>query len=162
MEGIHQWILAVTAASVLTALCQALMPAGAVKRISALTCGLLLFLVIVRPIVRTDYSQLLTAIQVNNLVSDMGEGLQKTNSALTADIIAKETAAYIEDKAEEAGVRCTVAVECGEIQGLPVPERLIVSGTQSQAEQEAVAAIAEQELSLTGEAVEFQTKEGGA
>lgn len=162
LESLRQWILAVTAVSLLTALCQAMMPPGPVKRVSNLTCGLLIFFVLVQPAVRTDYTQLLEDFQDYYAgLGDYDTALVDANSALTEEFIARNTAAYIEDKAEAAGIVCTVAVSCGQREGVPVPETVTVSGSLSQMEQAWLIDLAETELNLEATAVQFTEKEGG-
>ncbi|MCD7838279.1 MAG: hypothetical protein LUG65_05130 [Clostridiales bacterium] len=162
LESLRQWILAVTAVSLLTALCQALMPPGPVKRVSNLTCGLLIFIVLVQPAVRADYTQLLADFQDYYAgLGDYDTALVETNSALTEELIARNTAAYIEDKAEGAGIACAVTVSCGQREEVPMPETVTVSGSLSQTEQAWLIDLAETELGLEATAVQFTEKEGG-
>ncbi|MCD7928967.1 MAG: hypothetical protein LUF86_02260 [Clostridiales bacterium] len=162
IEVLHQWILAVTAVSLLTALCQALMPPGTVKRVSSMTCGLLIFFVLVQPLARADYAQLLEDFQDYYAgLGDYDATLADTNSALTEELIAQNTAAYIEDKAEAAGITCAVAVACGQREGVPVPETVTVSGSLSQTEQAWLIALAEEDLGMEAQAVQFEEEEGG-
>lgn len=162
MEGIHQWIISITAASILTALCQAMMPAGAVKRVSNMTCGLLLFVVILRPIFQADYNQLLDRFE--DYYAGLGSydnTLEETNFTLTENIIAQDTAAYIEDKAAEAGITCTVTVQCEEKDGLTVPTEITVLGSLTPEEEQRVSSMAVEALALEESAVQFEEKEGG-
>ncbi|MCD8353825.1 MAG: hypothetical protein LUC47_05890 [Clostridiales bacterium] len=162
LESLRQWILAVTAVSLLTALCQALMPPGPVKRVSNLTCGLLIFFVLVQPAVRADYTQLPEDFQDYYAgLGDYDTALVDANSVLTEELIARNTAAYIEDKAEAAGIACAVTVSCGQREGVPVPETVTVSGSLSQTEQAWLIDLVEEELGLEATAVQFTEKEGG-
>ncbi len=162
IEGLSQWILAVTAISLLTALCQALMPPGPVKRVSNLTCGLLIFFVLVQPVVRADYTQLLDDFQSYYAgLGDYDTALVETDNTLTEELIARNTAAYIESKAGDAGITCTVTVSCGEQGGVPVPEAVTVSGSLSQEEQTWLVALVVENLGLEATAVQFTEKEGG-
>jgi hypothetical protein len=163
MEGIHQWIVSVAAAAVLTGLCQGLMPAGSVKRISNMTCGLLLFVVIVQPIVRANYPALLRALEdYYTSLGDYEDTMTEANAALVEDIIVQDTAAYIEDKAREAGVTCEAAVECREEGGLPVPDKVTIFGSLSQKEQQQLSAIVTEELGIDPALIAFTEQEGGA
>ncbi|MCC8075580.1 MAG: hypothetical protein LIO95_06545 [Clostridiales bacterium] len=162
LESLRQWILAVTAVSLLTALCQAMMPPGPVKRMSNLTCGLLIFFVLVQPLTRADYAQLLEDFQTYYAgLGDYDTALVDTNGTLTEELIARNTAAYIEDKAEAAGIACTVTVSCGQQDGVPVPEAVTVSGSLSQTEQAWLVALAAEDLGLEAQAVQFEKREGG-
>ncbi|MCD8189456.1 MAG: hypothetical protein LUD78_04430 [Clostridiales bacterium] len=162
LESLRQWILAVTAVSLLTALCQALMPPGPVKRVSNLTCGLLIFFALVQPAVRADYTQLLADFQDYYAgLGDYDTTLVDTNSALTEELIAQDTAAYIQSKAGDAGITCTVVVSCGERDGVPVPEIVTVSGDLSSEEQAWLISLMEEELGLEVQSVQFEEGEGG-
>ncbi|MCD8008595.1 MAG: hypothetical protein LUF68_06625 [Clostridiales bacterium] len=162
IEVLRQWILAVTAVSLLTALCQALMPPGPVKRVSSMTCGLLIFFVLVQPLARADYAQLLEDFQDYYAgLGDYDTELVETDSALTEELIARNTAAYIEDKAEAAGITCAVTVSCGQREGVPVPETVTVSGSLSQEEQAWLTDLAAEDLGLEAQTVRFTEKEGG-
>lgn len=161
MEGIQQWILSVTALSVLAAVCQAAMPPGTVKRVSGMTCALLLFIVIVRPAIGADYERLIG--RFTGSYAALGKydtTLQETNLTLTRDLIASGTAAYIEDKAAASGLMCQAEVSCREEDGLPIPAAVTFSGTFSAAQRQRLTALAETELDVTD--VRFEEGEGGA
>ncbi len=161
METIQQWILSVTAMSVLAALSQMLMPEGPAKQGGRLVCALLLFVVIVRPVLRGNVEDFLSSLNdYDARYSEYSAELQRTDQSLTADIIARETAAYIEDKAAQSGCRCSVSVQCEERDGVPIPSALTVSGALSQEQQNTLLELAEQELGLSRERISF-TEEGG-
>ena len=58
MEIIRTWLLSVTVSAMVIAAAEALMPAGAVKRVGKLTGGLILVLGILQPLVTMDYEDL--------------------------------------------------------------------------------------------------------
>ena len=54
MAGVGSWLLSITGASVLCALADGLMPAGPVRRVGRLVCGLMLLAVILAPLAQLD------------------------------------------------------------------------------------------------------------
>ena len=58
MELLRTWVLGVTAASLVIAVGEALMPQGTVKKVGRLTGGLILVLVLLQPVARLDYGDL--------------------------------------------------------------------------------------------------------
>lgn len=162
-EAIHQWILSIAAAAVLAALCQGMMPAGTVREISRLTCGLLLFVVVVRPLARTDFERVIEQLadQYRALPTVSICDLEQTNTQLTRQLIASQTAAYIEERAQTEGIACRVAVECTTEGTVPTPKSVTVRGTLTPEQKSTVTALAVQELSIEQNAVYFTEEQGG-
>ena len=126
MTIIRTWLLSVTVSAMVIAVAEALMPEGSVKKVGRLTGGLSLILGLVQPLVRLDYDDLY------DLVSSLPAGSIRQ---------------------EELGATCGAAVKCrlGE-DGIPVPERVTVSGALTGAQKEALSAYLEEELGLPREA----------
>lgn len=160
MEEIQRWILSVTALSVLIAICQALMPPGAVKRASRLSCGLLLFLALVRPLLLADYDKLTETLGELSAPATGEETteLLTASEALTVSLIEEQASAYIQDKAEETGISCTVSVTCGGGE-LAAPQAVLVTGTLSEEQREQLVSWAS-ELGIDANQVTIQ-EEGG-
>ena len=128
MELIRSWILSVTAAAMIIALAEALMPPGAVKRAAKLTGGLVLMLGILQPLVRMDYDELFIAANgTGTLVSSYAQPLEGDD--FLKILIEQELNAYVLDKAQSFGALCTVSIICalGE-NNVPYPERAIIGG----------------------------------
>lgn len=132
----NQWLMSVVAATILIGVAEVLMPTGAVKQVGKLTCGLLLLLTIVRPILRLSDE---TLEDIGNhwhgdlavQVSDMENFYQ--NQIKT--IIEQELATYILDKAMEAEKTkpYSIRVECtlGE-DGVFLPEWVEIVGSEDE------------------------------
>lgn len=160
MEALKGWLLSVLAASLLTAIAQAVMPEGAVKAVGRLVCGLILFLAAVRPVLGVGYSELAGAIEhYADLASQTESELTETKNSLTESIIARETAAYIVDKTEALGLDCSVTVEWSRSDDLPIPERATVTGDLTAGERETLADILTQELGLEREQIVYADEE---
>ena len=67
MEVLRTWVLAVTAAALVIAVADALMPQGTVKQVGKLTGGLILVLVLLQPVAGLDYQILIEADFLVNL-----------------------------------------------------------------------------------------------
>lgn len=113
METFSQWLLSITAVTLLVALAEALMPQGAVKQVGKVSCGLLLFLMLVKPFAS------LSPEKLAQLGNDWSQALQEESEVFKNDydqqiktIIEQELASYIVDKATEAGILCEAVVEC--------------------------------------------------
>lgn len=160
MELLQEYLVSLTAAALLTAICQAVMPSGTVKRVGSFTCAMLLFVVTVRPILRTDYSQILsrwesayTAMAVHDLT------LEETSDSLTEQLIARQTGAYIQSKAEGRGIRCQVIVTCRWENKLPVPYGVEWVGEFDPHCRELLVSLTEEELGIPAEHICFTGEE---
>lgn len=160
MELIRTWILSVTVSAMVIAVAQALMPAGAVKKVGQLTGGLILVLGILQPLAGMDYGDLydlVTALPAG--------GVQQEASAFGSyetmeTIIAGELEAYIADKGEQLGAACSAQVTCAPGEGgVPVPEAVTVTGELTPAQRESLADCLEGELGIPRQAQTFYSEE---
>lgn len=160
MQYLHNYLFSLTAAALLTAICQAMMPAGAVKRVSSFTCALVLFVVTVRPILQTDYGALLSRWEeAYTALAVYDPAMEEQNTFLTQQLITRRTAAYIEAKAEEQGIHCTAVIGCRMEEGLPVPDRVTWQGKADLHCQSILTELTERELGIPPEHIDFT--EGG-
>ena len=123
MAALREWLTAVLVTAVLLSLAERLAPEGSLRKITSLVGGLILLLVLVRPLAglgtgefRLDYGDQSTAVEQRR------QELQAENDKTLAELIARETEAYISDKAAEWGLECqaVVTVALNE-DGIPVP-----------------------------------------
>ena len=130
MGAVRSWLLAVVSVSLLCAVADALMPAGAVRRVGRLVCGLVLVGAVVSPLARLD-------VEGGQRWLDSWLAFQHSREAELKEmvdnhmkaVIEGECAAYIVDKAAEFGWTCTARVECGDAGGgLFLPVRAEVAG----------------------------------
>ena len=140
MEAVRVWLTSVVLVSVLLSAAQSLIPPGTVRKAAGFTGGLILLLVLLRPVLGADLDQ--TAVE------ERQAELADTQTEAMASIIAEQTEAYILDKAGELGAEVTVRVETrtgGD--GVPVPWSAELTGAQS----EALASALETELGIPAE-----------
>ncbi len=161
MELLREWLLALTGGALLVAVAESLCPEGAVKKVVHLIGGLLLLLIVLRP---------LSEISVYDLKGQMTDyELETQETCIQADIarnelmetiIAEQSAAYIVDKAAELGAVCEAEVRCEKGQdGLLLPKEVKVVGVLTPQQKEALTMTIEQELSIAREDQIFERGE---
>lgn len=134
MEWLRDWLLGVTAAALIATLADALCPKGYSQRLNRTAGGLLLLLAILAPIGRLD------SVRIADALAKYRLGREDAVAAMAADsqdlrkaIIARESAAYISDKATALGIQeVQVWVTCRmTLEGYPAPETVRVRGAGS-------------------------------
>ena len=161
MAGVGSWLLSITGASVLCALADGLMPAGPVRRVGRLVCGLMLLAVILAPLAQLDLEGGQRWLEEYHLgLEDRTQELERQVDEQMKTIIEQEYAAYIVDKAKELGIVCRARVVCrtGE-DDLTVPERVEVAGRFSDEEQSRLTQIIEEELLVPPERQAYYSEE---
>lgn len=149
IEAARSWLTAVAAAAFLVSLSQSLIPEGTVRKIAGFAGGLVLLLVMVRPLLGADFQQMDFHYEdYAGEISQRQTELQAQSDQTLEQLIQKKTEAYILDKAAALGVDCTVRVlmEPGE-DGTPVPAGAELTGQES----DALADYMEQELGIPKE-----------
>lgn len=146
MGAVKDWLLSVTAAALIVALAQALVPEGAVKKIGALIGGMVLLTVLLRPVAALDLEELTrwTAAYVPTEDTEINQGGQMMKS-----LIAQKTSAYIVDKGAALGLVCEaeVRVETDE-SGWPVPWEAEITGAFSREQRSALSQAVEEDLGI--------------
>ena len=149
MEAVRVWLTSVVLVSVLLSAAQSLIPPGTVRKAAGFTGGLILLLVLLRPVLGADLDRLaLDFSDYQTAVEERQAELADTQTEAMASIIAEQTEAYILDKAGELGAEVTVRVETrtGE-DGVPVPWSAELTGARSRE----LAAYLETELGIPAE-----------
>lgn len=137
------------------------MPAGTVKRVGSLTCSLLLFVAVVRPILRADYSLMLSRWEnAYAALAAYDDTLEQTDISLLEQLISQQSSAYIESKAESEGLSCHISIRCRLENGLPIPDRADVSGSLEM-QQQALISLIHSELDIAPENIAFLKEKGG-
>ena len=135
MEWVKSWLLSITCAALIAALALALCPEGFPKKLTRWAGGLLLLLAVLNPVRRLengDMTDILAKYQLwpGDAVQTMGA----ENEEMRKAIIARQTAAYISDKAAALGIQePQVWVSCRLTEdGFPAPESVRVQGSGTQ------------------------------
>jgi stage III sporulation protein AF len=152
MNFIRTWILAVTAAAMVIAAGEALMPPGAVKKVGRLTGGLILALTVVQPLVTLDYADLADLVEAlpANAIAEA------TPYSSMTPVIEEELEAYIAEKAAQLGLACTAEVTCAPGENdVPIPQEATITGDLTESQREALAEALTQDLGLSAEHLHF-------
>ena len=146
MTILKDWLLSVTAAALALALAQAITPEGTVKKIGALVGGMVLLLVLVKPVLAIDPEDLahrtVPSVPRTEFEIDQGEQMMKS-------LIAQKTSAYIVDKGAALGLDCqaTVTVVTDD-SGWPVPWAAEITGAFTPEQRAALEKTIDRELDI--------------
>lgn len=136
LDVIRQWLMGVTCAALVIAMAESLTPSGTIRKIGRLTGGLVLLIAMLGPLFSLDEGPLTRALTEYRLsLGDYSQELEQEDQSLMRGIIEERSGAYIQDKAEEMGIDCQVAVGADEEGDWPVPEYVTVFGTLTAEEQ---------------------------
>ena len=149
MGALREWLTSLVAVSMLLSVARTLVPEGSIRKISSFTGGLILLVVLLRPVLGADLSRLdLHLEDYERAIGQRQEELASAGEAELAGIIEERTAAYISDKADTLGLAVKVQVETKPAgDGVPVPWRAELWGPRSPA----LATYMEEELGIPGE-----------
>jgi len=118
MHIIGQWVMGLAASALLTSLALAVTPKGRVRDVLKLVCGAVMVIALVSPLLRFDLASF--SINAERFREELGavqDNVSETGKRLTRDIIEKECAAYILDKAQVLGLsvqRVSVTAKWGD------------------------------------------------
>ena len=163
MEVLRGWILSLTAAALLTAGAEALLPkSGGVRKAGRLVCGLIMILVLLQPAAarpRVDWAARMTEYRAQ--AGLYTAGLEETDEMLLQTIIAERSGAYIEETAAGQGIVCRVTVTCARSEGeaYPVPRGARIAGDLTEDQRRQVTVLLERELGIDGYSVIWDTEE---
>lgn len=132
MSFLREWILSILACALVLSLLRALMPKGSVRKVGELAIGMVLFLVIVRPLTELTPAWLthIFADQVT-AASAYPDDLTVTNESYLESVMSQRCEEYIISQAQKLGVEIAAEVECVWQGGYPVPDKVVLVGTAS-------------------------------
>lgn len=122
MDWFRTWLLGVISASLILAVLDGLIPKGAVRSIAHFTGGLILILVVLRPILQIDPGE--WKLPYSDYEAQIEEQLavyEENRLDELRTIIEAESAAYISDKGMTIGVTCHPKVTTQLRDNLPYP-----------------------------------------
>ena len=120
--ALRTWLLSIIAAGLVLSILYALLPKGRLRPIVRTAGGVVLMLVILRPLTELDLEGF--AVSYDDYAREIRELTEQYRAADTAElaaIIERETAAYISDKGAALGVNCHAVVETELRSGVPYP-----------------------------------------
>ena len=122
MTLFRTWLFGIVAASMALALLYALVPKGALLTVAKCTGGLIMLLVVIRPLLALDLDGLRVGYEEwERTIQQQTDDYTAENQREMETIIQQETAAYISEKAAELGLTCCPEVTCRLQDGVPFP-----------------------------------------
>lgn len=157
--ALREWLLSVTAAAILCALAQGLIPPGPVRRVGRLTGGLVMAAALLSPLASlkgVEPEEWLESWQPQEEVQELEQQRDKTMKT----IIEEECSAYIVDKAAQLGAECQVEVLCApEGDGAFLPWQVTVTGDLTSVQREQLTQQIQEDLGVPPERQQYGTKE---
>lgn len=155
MDFLQEWIIRIVGAAFLMAAASVLTPRGAVKRIELLCCAVILLLAVLQPLLGNDLPELPEAQRIEESIRQQREEFQKSGRAEWEALIEEELVSYIESKAKELGVDCSVSVRLAEGEnGIPFPDAVELTAEERH---EGLQRYIEQELGVAAERIRWRT-----
>lgn len=158
MEFLGNWMLGITAAAIILALADSLMPDGTVKKIGKLTGGLLLMIVVLRPVLNLDYEALAGSLANYKFeVQEFSSDIEVENNRLKKIIIEDRTGAYIQEKAMELGIECSVEISCRTDENETIfPASVVIYGEMTPTQEDKLSRLIEGELAIPNDKQQFE------
>jgi stage III sporulation protein AF len=150
--AVGRWVLALVAVALMVSLLDALTPEGTARKVVRFTGGLLLVVVMLRPV--SDLAGLDISALTEEFASQTGEAsadLTDTNRDLLESLITQSTQAYIQRQGELLGVSCRAAVTCRWEEDLPVPDTVELIGHWTEEEKRILSAQIADDLGIQAE-----------
>ncbi len=111
MDILREWIVGVTAASILVAAVVALAPGGTAKKTVRFAGGLVIFIALVGPLGKINFEDIsYFNMQARADYKKYEEKYIFENSSMVGVIVSDKLATYVMEKASEYGIECEVSV----------------------------------------------------
>lgn len=150
---VRTWLLGVTAAAILAALAEHMMPEGGVKQVGKLVCGLMLAAAVLRPLGELNVTEFaLPAAYDGQYVQE----LRAQQNDRMKTVIEAELSAYSTDKAGQLGLPCRVQIVCRQdTDGVFLPDSAQLTGELTPEQRNQLAQCLREELGLDGAVLVF-------
>ncbi len=153
MDFIRNWLVGLVVTGILVSVARVLTPQGTVRRVVQLGGGLVLLIMVVRPLLVGSFENL-SPVQndYRNATESYQKKAEQAGESVMKKLIEDKTSAYIENEAQARGLSIQARVEAkknGE-GAQPLPDRVrIVTGTApDRADKDALAAWMERTLGI--------------
>ena len=132
--ALREWLTSIVVVTLLLSVAQMLVPEGSIRRVASFAGGLILLVVLLRPVLGADLERLRLDLDgYERELQNAREELSSAGDTEVAERIAERTAAYISDKADALGLEVTVRVEAAAgPDGVSLPEKAELTGAFSQ------------------------------
>ena len=155
MNGIRAWMLRLILCGFLVSLAGALCQQPRIKRLAALCGGCLLLVTALQPLLRIDWEALPDRLAELGLepAAISAEEAKERNEALLETLVERQTAEWIQKKAESraASIRVEVEARRDPESGLPEPYSVRIAGALPAEVRAELAEVLERELGIPAE-----------
>lgn len=122
VEILRGWLLGLVAAALILTVLRSLVPKGSIRPVARVTAGLVLLLVLLRPLAGLGGGSLRVRYdELEREITARIEDYQTLHENELESIIADSTAAYISEQAAHLGLTCRAEVRCEVRDGTPQP-----------------------------------------
>ena len=151
MGEIRDWFMAVITVSVLIAGAQSLMPAGGVRQVGGLVCGLVLLCVLVRPLCAMEDTSVVRFLEdYARTVRVQEDELEQQVEQNRKVVIEGLCETYIVEQAARLGLECRAEVDCVlSEEGLWIPQKAQLWGVFDDVNQSRLTQLLETELGIS-------------
>lgn len=156
MDGVRSYLISVVAVSMIAVLACALVRKGQMQKLVRFTAGILVLLTAISPLLRLDLRKLADRLQeAESAIAYDPSRIAGSSREMLISLIKSNTETYIEDKAASLGatVQAEVAVSGEEY---PAPNSVVVTGTLSAEQVQALEAYLEDALGIPRERQEWK------
>lgn len=127
VEILRGWLLGLVAAALILTVLRALVPKGSIRSVARVTAGLVLLLVLLRPLAGLGGGSLRVRYdELEREITARIEDYQTLHENELESIIADSTAAYISEQAAHLGLTCRAEVRCEVRDGTPQPASAVM------------------------------------
>lgn len=121
---LRTWLISIVAVSILLSILQSVLPEGSVRTVARTTGGLILLLVLLRPLLGVDLS-VLSAVgaDTSDSVNEQIAAFAAENAAQLQTLVEEKTAEAIASKAAALGISCAPRVTAEQRDGTWFPAR---------------------------------------
>lgn len=160
MEQVRAWLLSVLAAALFLGVLESVIPKGSVRQVGRLAAGLVLTLVLCRPLadwlpgaLRSQWEQAQSA----SVSAD--DSFAEASADYLSAVMSQRSAEYIQSAADGLGASVTASVTCRWEGELPVPEAAEISGSLSEDQRQSLVETVSTQLDIPAERIRFQEVE---
>ena len=130
MGLVREWLLGITAAAILAAFAEGVMPEGGIKQVGKLVCGLMMAAAVLRPLGQVEVTDFAPLLEYDEQQIQV---LQEEADTRMKTIIEQELAAYSMDKAAQLGISCQIRFTCrDEGENVFLPKSAEIFGVQDE------------------------------
>lgn len=132
MSALRDWMLSLTAGALALSLMRALMPRDAAGKVGELAIGLVMVVLLLRPLTNLSPDWLVDSLEAQ-LTSAQAypEELQAANDSYLESVMSRRCEEYIVSQGAALGLTVDATVECLWRSGCPIPARVILTGESS-------------------------------